>query len=180
MTTSRPVSFSAPPPNPGYGRPLYDSLDGQVALVTGATRGIGKAIADGLVDLDATVYAGARDTDDIEATDRHAIELDVTDDDGMVAAVDRIEREQGRLDVLVNNAGVTDSREPLDGMPTDDIDHTLDTNLRGAVLMTSTPSAVAAEAGGRIVAMSSGLGAITASQSAARRPTASRRRASTG
>ncbi|WP_058997243.1 SDR family NAD(P)-dependent oxidoreductase [Haloarcula sp. CBA1127] len=146
--------------------PLYDSLDGQVVLVTGATRGIGKAIADGLVDLDATVYAGARDTDDIGATDRHAIELDVTNDDGMVAAVDRIEREQGRLDVLVNNAGVMDSREPLDEMPTDVIDHTLDTNLRGAVLMTKYAlPLLLAEAGGRVVTMASGLGAITESQS---------------
>jgi NAD(P)-dependent dehydrogenase (short-subunit alcohol dehydrogenase family) len=146
--------------------PLYDSLDGQVVLVTGATRGIGKAIADGLVALDATVYAGARDTDDIEATDRHAVELDVTDDEGMVAAVDRIEREQGRLDVLVNNAGVMDSREPLDEMPTDVIDHTFDTNLRGAVLMTkyALPLLLADE-GGRVVTMASGLGAITESQS---------------
>ncbi|AJF26289.1 SDR family NAD(P)-dependent oxidoreductase [Haloarcula sp. KBTZ06] len=146
--------------------PLYDSLDGQVVLVTGATRGIGKAIADGLVDLDATVYAGARDTGDIAATDRQAIELDVTDDDGMVAAVDRIEREQGRLDVLVNNAGVMDSREPLDEMPTDVIDHTLDTNLRGAVLMTKYAlPLLLAEEGGRVVTMASGLGAITESQS---------------
>jgi NAD(P)-dependent dehydrogenase (short-subunit alcohol dehydrogenase family) len=146
--------------------PLYDSLDGQVVLVTGATRGIGKAIADGLVDLDATVYAGARDTGDIAATDRHAIELDVTDDDTMVAAVDRIEREQGRLDVLVNNAGVMDSREPLDEMPTDVIDHTLETNLRGAVLMTKFAlPLLLADDGGRVVTMSSGLGAITESQS---------------
>ncbi|KAA9409058.1 SDR family NAD(P)-dependent oxidoreductase [Haloarcula hispanica] len=146
--------------------PLYDSLDGQIVLVTGATRGIGKAIADGLVDLDATVYAGARDTGDIAATDRQAIELDVTDDDGMVAAVDRIEREQGRLDVLVNNAGVMDSREPLDEMPTDVIDHTLDTNLRGAVLMTKYAlPLLLAEEGGRVVTMASGLGAITESQS---------------
>ncbi|EMA01030.1 hypothetical protein SAMN05443574_101462 [Haloarcula vallismortis] len=146
--------------------PLYDSLDGQVALVTGATRGIGKAIADGLVDLDATVYAGARDTDDIETTDRHAVELDVTDDEEMVAAVDRIEREQGRLDVLVNNAGVMDSRESLDEMPTDVIDHTLDTNLRGAVLMTKYAlPLLLTEEGGRVVTMSSGLGAITESQS---------------
>ncbi|MDS0222119.1 SDR family NAD(P)-dependent oxidoreductase [Haloarcula sp. S1AR25-5A] len=146
--------------------PLYDSLDGQVVLVTGATRGIGTAIADGLVDLDATVYAGARDTDDIDAADRHAIELDVTDDAEMVAAVDRIEREQGRLDVLVNNAGVMDSREPLDEMPTDVIDHTLDTNLRGPVLMTKYAlPLLLADAGGRVVTMSSGLGAITESQS---------------
>ena len=48
---------------------LHESLDKQVTLVTGATRGIGKEIASQLTDLAATVYGGARDTDDVTASD---------------------------------------------------------------------------------------------------------------
>ncbi|WP_254272025.1 SDR family NAD(P)-dependent oxidoreductase [Haloarcula marina] len=146
--------------------PLYDSLDGQVALVTGATRGIGKAIADGLVARDATVYAGARDPDDITASDRRAVELDVTDDGGIAAAIETIDAEAGRLDVLVNNAGVMDSREPLDSMPTEVVDRTLDTNLRGPMLVTKHALPLLLDRpGGRVVNVSSGLGAITEPQS---------------
>src|SRR6056297_2374995 len=85
---------------------LYDSLDGQVALVTGATRGIGAEIARQLSDFGATVYAGARNLDDVEGPDLRPIPLDVTDRDEMAEAIDRIDAEEGRLDVLVNNAGV--------------------------------------------------------------------------
>ncbi|MBX0323714.1 SDR family NAD(P)-dependent oxidoreductase [Halomicroarcula sp. F13] len=145
---------------------LYDSLDGQVALVTGATRGIGKAIADGLVDHGAMVYAGARDPADVTATDRRAVELDVTDDAEMAAAVDRIGEEAGCLDVLVNNAGVMDSREPLDAMPTDVVDRTFDTNLRGPTVLTKQALPLLLDRpGGRVVNVSSGLGAITERQS---------------
>lgn len=146
--------------------PLYDSLDGQVALVTGATRGIGKRIADGLVDHGATVYAGARDPSDVPEEDRRAVELDVLVDDEMRTAIDRIEAEAGRLDVLVNNAGVMDSREPLEEMATDVIDRTLATNLRGPVVLTRHAlPLLRARPGGRVVNVSSGLGAITESQS---------------
>lgn len=145
--------------------PLYDDLDGQVALVTGATRGIGKRIADGLVEHGATVYAGARDTDDIAASDRRAIELDVTVSDQRSAAIERIEAETGRLDVLVNNAGVMDSREPLDEMPEEVIETTLVTNLHGPVYLTRQAlDLLLARPGGRVVNLSSGLGAITEPQ----------------
>jgi NAD(P)-dependent dehydrogenase (short-subunit alcohol dehydrogenase family) len=146
--------------------PLYDSLDGQVALVTGATRGIGKQIANGLVDHGATVYAGARDTADITADDRRAIELDVTVAEQRAAAVDRIADETGRLDVLVNNAGVMDSRGGLDGMGAGTVDRTLGTNLRGPVHLTRQALDLLLERrGGRVVNVSSGLGAITQPQS---------------
>jgi NAD(P)-dependent dehydrogenase (short-subunit alcohol dehydrogenase family) len=114
--------------------PLHDSLDGQVALVTGANRGIGAAIADGLVDRGATVYAGTRDRDAVDADDRRAIELDVTDVDSIADAVDRVERETGRLDVLVNNAGVGGPDGAVGDSSVAGIDRTLDTNLRGPIL----------------------------------------------
>ena len=146
--------------------PLYDALDGQVALVTGATRGIGKQIAADLADSGAAVYAGARDPTDITATSQRAIELDVTVESEIAATVDRIESEAGQLDILVNNAGVMDSREPLAEMPSEVIESTLATNLHGPVLLTKAALPLLLDRpGGRVVNVSSGLGAITESQS---------------
>jgi len=146
--------------------PLHDDLTGQVALVTGATRGIGEAIASGLVAEGATVYAGARDPTDITAPEQRPLELDVTDDATMHSAIDRIDDEADGLDILVNNAGVMDSREPLAQMPTDVIDTTLATNLRGPIVLTKAAlPLLTATPGGRVVNVSSGLGAITEQQS---------------
>jgi NAD(P)-dependent dehydrogenase (short-subunit alcohol dehydrogenase family) len=140
----------------------YETLEGQTALVTGATRGIGAATADALVDLDTTVYAGARDTDDVDADDRRAVELDVTEEAEIAAAVDRIADETGRLDVLVNNAGVFPEAGPLHGMDTADFDRTMAVNLRGPTLVTKHALGLLREReGARVVTLSSGLGRFT-------------------
>lgn len=139
----------------------YDSLDGQVALVTGATRGIGEQIAAQLSEQGATVYAGARDTEAISADDQRPVELDVTDDETMRTAIDRIDVEAGRLDALVNNAGIAGPKEPLAENSVDAIDETLAVNLRGPVVLTklALPLLLDRE-GSRVVNVSSGMGAL--------------------
>ena len=139
----------------------YDSLDGQMALVTGSTKGIGEQIAAQLTEQGATVYAGARDTADVSADDQRPVELDVIDDETMRAAIDRIEAEAGRLDVLVNNAGIAGPKEPLAENAVEDIDATLAVNLRGPVVLTklALPLLLDRE-GGRVVNVSSGMGAL--------------------
>lgn len=79
-----------------------------VALITGASSGIGKDFALRLISEGYIIYGAARRVDrmqDIEAAGGRALAMDVTDDPTMVAGVEQIIREQGRIDVLINNAG---------------------------------------------------------------------------
>jgi hypothetical protein len=141
--------------------PLYDSLDGQVALVTGASRGIGAAVAARLAELGAVVYAGARDTADVTGSGRRAVRLDVTEEVEIETAVERIDSEAGRLDVLVNNAGVAPPDVPLHESSTEDIDRTFAVNLRGPTVLTRYAlPLLLARPGGRVVNVSSGDGAF--------------------
>src|SRR5450755_3962877 len=80
----------------------------QVAIVTGASSGIGHATALRLKSAGFTVYAGARRVErmkDLSDAGIQTVDLDVTDDTSMVGLVDRVIAETGRIDVLVNNAG---------------------------------------------------------------------------
>jgi len=144
---------------------VYDSLEGQVALVTGATRGIGAAIAADLAGRGAVVYAGARDTDDVTADDQRPIQLDVTADEEVAAAFDRIADETGRLDVLVNNAGIFPRCDTLEGMSMAEFDRTLAVNLRGPTVVTKHALPLLLEReGSRVVNVSSSLGQFTDGQ----------------
>ncbi len=148
---------------------LHDRLDGQVALVSGSTRGIGAAITARLFDLGATVYAGARNPRDLAGAKDDTkgqvrpVKLDVTDEDTIAAAVEAAVREQGRLDILVNDAAVYDRRSDPMHLATDELDKVLATNLRGPILLArhALPHLVA-RPGGRIVNLSSGMGALGA------------------
>ena len=87
--------------------------DNQIALITGANKGIGLTIAKNLAKHGLTVLVGSRDLANGETAaqgidgDAHAIQLDVTDLGSITAATARVRQEFGRLDVLVNNAGLS-------------------------------------------------------------------------
>jgi NAD(P)-dependent dehydrogenase (short-subunit alcohol dehydrogenase family) len=134
-------------------------LEGQTALVTGATRGIGEAIAGRLTDHGARVYAGARDTGDVTALEQRPVQLDVTNETQILAAVETISEESGRLDILVNNAGVYGPSGRFGGLATEAVADTLVVNLYGAMRVTHAALGLLTERpGNRVVNVSSGAG----------------------
>lgn len=145
---------------------LYDSLDGQVALVTGANRGIGREIAANLHDLGATVFAATRSmTHDVPDAWEHLL-VDVTQEGEVSGAADEIFQSAGRLDVVVNNAGIGEFGADIVSESVETIDRTLATNLRGPMLVCKhTVPLLLQSDGGRVVNVSSGMGAIGEAQS---------------
>ena len=112
-------------------------LSGRSALVTGSTRGIGRAIAEGLAEAGARVAVVGRDQARAQeaaaaiSSDAHGFACDVTDVASVNALVEQVERELGAVDILVNNAGQTRDNI-LFRMKDDDWDAVLNANLRGA------------------------------------------------
>ncbi|HEY2939836.1 MAG TPA: SDR family NAD(P)-dependent oxidoreductase [Gaiellaceae bacterium] len=109
-------------------------LEGKTAVVTGASSGIGAAIARALAAAGARVAGGARRFDRLET--EVALELDVTDPASCQRFVDLAVRELGGLDILVNNAGLSLGRDPFDDSTEEDEEVVLETNVHGVVRMT--------------------------------------------
>lgn len=145
------------------------SLDGQVALVTGASRGIGRDLVAHLAAAGATVVAAARSADDAEGVVAEvaaaggtaiAVDLDVADLASIAAAVAAVEGRLGRIDVLVNNAGLGANHDALD-VTEDDWDSMMDVNLKGLFFVTQAVArGMVARGYGRVVHLSSQAGLV--------------------
>jgi 3-oxoacyl-[acyl-carrier protein] reductase len=141
-------------------------LSGRIALVTGASRGIGRAIAVMLAERGAHVVAASRGenakpvADEIMAAGRAGewIALDVTEPEGCERAVAGVLQRHGRIDILVNNAGITKDQLML-RMKRGDWDAVLGTNLTAAFVLTQAAlKPMLKQRGGRIVSISSVVG----------------------
>jgi NAD(P)-dependent dehydrogenase (short-subunit alcohol dehydrogenase family) len=147
-------------------------LEGRIALVTGATRGIGERIAHGLAREGALVLVGCRapaDGEKVAAAIRaaggkaEALAIDVADPASVRAAGDAVEKTHGALDVLVNNAGILeDAGVSTAELSLETLEATLRVNLRGPLLTIQRFLPLLRRSSrGRIVNMTSGLGCLT-------------------
>ncbi len=148
------------------------SLEGRVAVVTGAGRGIGGATAQllaragahvALLDLDPAGVTRTAEAIGLEGGEALPFTNDITDSFAVERTFDRVIDEWGRLDVLVNNAGVL-SEAPLEDLTDEDLEKSLDINLRGALVCTrAAVPHMLARGSGRVISaasMSTHIGAI--------------------
>ena len=121
---------------------LFD-LTGRLALITGSSRGIGRAIAEGYLAAGARVLINGRDKDAVAAavkalgSNAIAAPFDVTGKAAVEAAVDKIEKDIGPIDILVNNAGMT-KRMPFTEFPEADWRQIMATNLDSVFFVTQS------------------------------------------
>lgn len=144
-----------------------------IAVITGASRGLGRAVAQRLAKTGHLVVATARREADLEPLraelDREGMEiqcrqLDVTDDDSVTGLRRWLAERYGRVDVLINNAGISVGRfgtSVLD-LSLDELKKTLDTNLYGALRVTQALVPLMRDSrAARVVNLSSGMGQLT-------------------
>ena len=146
---------------------MEDRMSIRTALVTGASRGIGRACALGLAKTGVRVVLAARDRaklDEVAAEIRaaggeaHVVEIDMSSVDSIKAAIGSAAQDFGRIDILVNNAGITRDGLAL-RMKKDDWDAVIDTNLTGAFFASQQVlQGMMKERWGRIINISSIVG----------------------
>jgi 3-oxoacyl-[acyl-carrier protein] reductase len=139
-------------------------LSGKVVLVTGASRGIGKSIAEKFSECGASVALVARNHEALEAvaaglpTENAVFSVDVSDGDALRKTVAEVEEKLGPLDILVNNAGITRDGLLL-RMSDDDWDSVLDVNLKAAFTLTKAVTrGMMKRRSGRIINITSVVG----------------------
>jgi NAD(P)-dependent dehydrogenase (short-subunit alcohol dehydrogenase family) len=145
-----------------------DMSDTTYALVTGANKGLGLTTVRRLAELGWTVLLGARDASrgaaaaaGLAGLDVHVLPIDVTSDESVATAAKRVEGSYGRLDVLVNNAGITGPHVAAADTGADDLRETYETNVFGPVRVTRAfLPLLTRSAAPRIVMVSSGMGSI--------------------
>ncbi|MFE5240175.1 MULTISPECIES: SDR family NAD(P)-dependent oxidoreductase [unclassified Streptomyces] len=136
-------------------------------LITGANKGLGYETARRLIEAGHTVYAGARDARRGEEAAKRLgarfVRIDITDQESVDAAAEFVRKDAGRLDVLVNNAGIAGVHKPVGETSGADMRLTYETNVFGAVRMTRAflPLLEAGDAS-VVVNVASGLGSLAA------------------
>lgn len=132
-------------------------LKGRAALITGASRGVGAAVARSLAAAGCSVGLASRTVDDLGIEGAVAVECDVTDMGSVHAATDEVVASFGRLDVVVANAGIGSYGDFLD-LPLDELDAMLDVNLRGTLYTARATLPHLVKQGGDFLALASVAG----------------------
>jgi NAD(P)-dependent dehydrogenase (short-subunit alcohol dehydrogenase family) len=153
--------------------PNVELFQGDIALISGANKGIGYEIAHGLAAKKITVLVGARDEArgqaaveklKTEGADARFVKLDVTDASTVKGAAERIEKEFGRLDILINNAGVAEWGFKPSDVELAKVREVYETNFFGPVALIQAMLPLRKKSKhGRIVNVSSSLGSLTLS-----------------
>ena len=123
---------------------MFSDLNGRVAIITGASRGLGRHLSEYLSEKGVKIVAIARKRNDLESLEKSissrgkdilTFKMDVSDYDAIASMKESVVREFGRIDILINNAGIK-SEEPIEKMTREMIDEELDTILKGTIYFT--------------------------------------------
>jgi len=149
---------------------LFD-LTGKVALITGASHGLGMAVAKGLAKAGATIVVNGRSAQRLEQAKReyakeeieaHTFVFDVTKENEVIKALSEIVEKVGEIDILVNNAGII-KRIPIVDMEVDEFREVLDVDLIGPFIMAKhvARSMIKRKSGGKIINMNSMMSEVS-------------------